>query len=66
MLARARKVTINLPVDMLERAMRITGKGITSTLIEGLEELEKRSQRSALRQLRGKVRFKLDLDETRR
>ena len=61
-----RKVTANLPRKTLENATRITGKGITATLVEGLHELERRSRRSALRALRGKVRFALDLEETRR
>lgn len=62
----AKKVTVNLPADVLEKAQRITGRGITPTIIEGLRELERRAQRSALRQLRGKVRFELDLGDTRR
>jgi hypothetical protein len=61
-----RKVTVNLPRKALENATRITGKGVTATLIEGLHELERRARRSALRALRGKVRFELDLEETRR
>ena len=63
---RLRKVTVNVPVETLENATRITGKGVTPTIIEGLEELERRSKRSALRALRGKVRFELDLAATRR
>ena len=61
-----RKVTVNLPAKALENAMRITGKGLTPTLVEGLAELEKRAKRSALRQLRGRVRFELVLEDTRR
>ncbi len=61
-----KKVTINLPAELLKNAQRITGKGITPTILEGLEELERREKRSALRRLRGKIRFDLDLDETRR
>jgi hypothetical protein len=61
-----RKVTANLPVETLENATRITGKGVTLTLIEGLLEIERRARRSALRGLKGKVRFELDLEETRR
>jgi len=60
------KVTVNLPRKTLENATRITGKGITATLVEGLHELERRARRSALRALRGKVRFEIDLAETRR
>jgi hypothetical protein len=61
-----RKVTVNLPARMLEHAMRISGKGITETLIEALRELERLDKRSALRRLKGTVRFALDLDDTRR
>lgn len=61
----AKKITINLPVEDLERAQRITGKGITSTIIEALHELERSHMRSALRALKGKVGFDLDLEETR-
>jgi hypothetical protein len=66
MARRLRKVTVNLPAETLETAIRITGKGITPTIIEGLQELERRARRSALRSLRGKVRFELDPAETRR
>jgi hypothetical protein len=63
---RLKKVTVNLPVRTLENATRITGRGITLTIIEGLQELERRAKRSALRALKGKVRFEIDLEETRR
>lgn len=66
MAERIRKVTVNLPEKTLENATRITRKGITATIVEGLEELERRARRSALRGVRGKVRFELDLAETRR
>lgn len=59
-----RKVTVNLPEKSLAAAMRITGKGLTPTLVEGLLEIEKRAKRSALRNLKGKVRFELVLGET--
>jgi hypothetical protein len=61
-----KKVTANLPAELLARAQRVTGAGITPTLIQGLVELERRERRSALRRLRGKVQFDLDLDRTRR
>ena len=51
---------------LLHAAVAETGKGITETLIAGLQELEKTQQRSALRALRGKVKIELDLEETRR
>ena len=61
-----KKVTANLPAKLLERAQSTTGLGITETLVAGLEELERNRKRSALRMLRGKIRFELDLDKTRR
>ena len=63
---RTRKITVNVPARILENAVKVTGKGVTSTVIEGLEELDRRAKRSALRALRGKVKFELDLEETRR
>ncbi len=66
MRTRLKKVTVNIPEDLLASATKLTGRGITPTIVEGLMELERRSKRSALRALRGKVRFELDLEETRR
>ena len=66
MSGRLRKITINLPVRVLENAVKVTGKSVTLTVIEGLEELGRRAKRSALRALRGKVRFELDVEATRR
>jgi hypothetical protein len=61
-----KKITANIPAKLLERAQEATGLGITETLVVGLEELERSRKRSALRMLRGKVRFELDLAKTRR
>jgi len=33
----ARKVTVELPEDLLQKAQRSTGKGITATIRQGLE-----------------------------
>jgi hypothetical protein len=60
-----KKVTINIPAEILERARTITGRGITETVVEGLLELDRQRKRSALRALRGRVRFELDLEKTR-
>jgi len=60
------KVTVNLPRATLAHARAVTGKGITATIIEGLEEIERKAHRSALRALRGKIRIDLDLAGTRR
>ena len=65
-MSHARKITANIPQDILENAQRLTGKGITLTLVEGLKALDRNARISALRRLRGKVEFNLDLDRTRR
>jgi hypothetical protein len=66
MASRLRKVTVNLPADLVDDAIRITAKGLTPTIIEGLHEIQRRAKRSALRQLRGKIRIDLDLAAARR
>jgi hypothetical protein len=35
-MTRAKRITADLPEDLLEEAMGVTGKGITDTLVEGL------------------------------
>ena len=64
--AALKKITANVPAALLERARATTGLGITETLVLGLEEIERGRKRSALRALRGRIRFDLDLEKTRR
>lgn len=66
MSAALKKITANLPENLLADTMRLTGKGITPTLIDGLMELQRSSKRTALRSLKGKIHFELDLHKTRR
>jgi hypothetical protein len=65
MAERTRKITVNVPAELLDRARELTGLGVTETVVAGLEEIERARRRAALRQLRGRVRLELDLDETR-
>lgn len=66
MRAATKKITVNIPEDLLESARKTTGMGITETLIEGLQEIEKKQKRRALAKLKGKISFNLDLKESRR
>jgi hypothetical protein len=66
MALKMRKITVHVPAGLLEAAMRATNGGLTATVIEGLRELDRRSKRSTLRALRGKVHFDLELRPTRR
>jgi len=52
-----RKITIELPPDLLERAQRATGSGITQTVRTGLQLVAASQAYARLRQLRGKVPF---------
>jgi len=65
MIMTARRVTANLPGDLLDTARKITGKGITETIIEGLEEVKRRRFYERALALQGKVRLKVDLEAVR-
>jgi hypothetical protein len=61
----ARRITANLPEDLLADAMRATGKGITETLIDGLELVRRRRAYAKALQLQGKLDLVVDLDASR-
>jgi hypothetical protein len=54
---RARKITIEVPSELLEKAQRASGTGITQTVRTGLQLLAASHAFERLRQSRGKVRF---------
>ena len=56
-MARARKITVEIPDGLLEKAQRASGTGITQTVRAGLQLLAASEAYDNLRQLRGKVRF---------
>jgi hypothetical protein len=62
-MAKVRKITVELPEDLLEKAQRASGTGITQTIRTGLQLVAASQTYDRLRQLRGKVRFSLTLDE---
>jgi hypothetical protein len=64
-MAATQKVTVEVPTDLLRRARRSTGQGITATLRRGLELVAARNAYEELRRMRGKVRLALDIDELR-
>jgi hypothetical protein len=53
----ARKITIEVPPELLEKAQRASGAGITETVRTGLRLVAASQAYARLRQLRGKVRF---------
>ena len=60
-----KRVTVNLPGDLLRDAESVTGKGITETLIEGLQLLSRRRAAAKALALRGTLDLKIDLDQSR-
>jgi hypothetical protein len=52
-----RKITIEVPAGLLEKAQRASGGGITETVRTGLQLVAASQAYERLRQLRGKVRF---------
>jgi len=59
----ARKITVEVPADLLERAQRAGGTGITHTVRTGLQLVAASQTFARLRQMRGKVRFSRTLAE---
>ncbi len=59
------KLTVEVPAELLRRARRSTGEGITATVRRGLELLAARRAYDQLRKLKGKVPFSIDLDSLR-
>jgi hypothetical protein len=62
---RTRRVTANLPEELLEEAMRATGGGITETLTEGLRLVRRTRAYPKAMALKGKLRLRVDLDASR-
>ena len=58
-----RKITVQLPAGLLERARRASGGGTTETVRTGLQLVAASQAYANLRQLRGKVRFETTVDE---
>jgi len=57
----AKKITIQVPENLLRKAQKATGLGITPTVRQGLELLAASESYETLRGLRGKVKFSIDL-----
>ena len=59
----ARKITVEIPRDLLEKAQKASGTGVTQTVRAGLQLVAASRTYARLRQLRGKVRFARTLAE---
>ena len=59
----ARKITVEVPEDLLEKAQQASGAGITQTVRTGLQLVAASHAYARLRELRGTVRFSQTADE---
>lgn len=60
-----KRVTVNLPRELLGTAQRVSGVGITETIIEGLELLRRRQAAKRAKALRGKLALDIGLGVSR-
>ena len=54
---KARKITVEIPTELLDKAQRASGAGITQTIRTGLQLVAASQTYAKLRAFRGKVRF---------
>ncbi|MDH4154338.1 MAG: hypothetical protein OEV01_11190 [Nitrospira sp.] len=60
-----KKLTVEVPADLLARATTASGEGITPTVRRGLELVAAGGAYGRLRRFRGKVKFRVKLSELR-
>jgi hypothetical protein len=58
-----RKITVNVPSELLGKAQRVTGTGIAQTVCMGLQLVAASRAYARLRGLQGKVHFSCALAE---
>lgn len=60
-----RKLTVEVPADLLQRATMASGEGVTPTVRRGLELVAAGGAYGRLRRFRGKVKFGIKLSDLR-
>lgn len=60
-----RRVTANLPTNLLKEACDISGTGITATLIQGLTMVTRSRAAAKAVKLKGKLKLDIDLEISR-
>ncbi|HKQ44623.1 MAG TPA: hypothetical protein VJS47_04450 [Rhizomicrobium sp.] len=61
-----RKITVQVPESLLEKAQAYTGEGVTQTVTAALKRLASIQAQQELLKLRGKVKFSVSYDEIKR
>lgn len=60
-----RKITVHIPEDLLDRAQKSSGQGVTETVRQGLRLVAAGDTFRRVAKLRGRVRFSLDFARLR-
>jgi hypothetical protein len=64
-MAAERKITVHVPADLLARAQKSSGEGITETIRRGLRLVAAGETFRQVAALRGQVKFSIDLARLR-
>ena len=64
-LGKIKRITANLPEDLLKEAMGVTHETLTETLIQGLKLIKRTKAFAKAQALRGKIDLEIDLDVSR-
>jgi hypothetical protein len=64
-MTRVRRITANLPDDVLQDAMAVTGQGITETIVTGLRLVRRSRAYERAMALKGKIHLDVDLTASR-
>ena len=64
-MAGTRRITANLPPELVDEACRTTGMSLTETLIFGLELVRRSRAASKAASLKGRLRIDVDLELSR-
>lgn len=60
-----RKIATNIPSDLLDEAVELSGLNQTATIIEGLKELIRKERRKLFLGLEGKININYDIKKSR-
>jgi len=64
-ISKERKITVQVPEDLLDRAQKSSGQGITETVRQGLRLVAAAETFREVAKLRGTVKFSVDLARLR-
>ena len=62
---KSKRITANLPADLLRDATQVTARGITDTIVYGLQLVKRTSAYEKAQKLKGKLNIDIDLDLSR-